>query len=118
VTCADELSAPAGDQVAAYVAAHTERLNLLLAHRPGVTFPTHTARTLATLDQLSDGRLTVHIITGGNDTEQRREGDYLTHDERYERTGEYIQILKKAWTSDEPISHEGPHYRGQSSRPS
>ncbi|HEY0537044.1 MAG TPA: LLM class flavin-dependent oxidoreductase [Actinoallomurus sp.] len=104
-------ASPDGDQIAAYVAAHTERLNLLLAHRPGVTFPTHTARTLATLDQLSDGRLTVHIITGGNDTEQRREGDYLTHDERYERTGEYIQILKRAWTSDEPISHAGPHYQ-------
>jgi alkanesulfonate monooxygenase len=104
-------ASPDGDQVAAYVAAHTSRLNLLLAHRPGVTLPTHTARTLATLDQLGDGRLTVHIITGGNDTERCREGDYLTYDERYERTGEYIQILKRAWTSREPISHEGQHYR-------
>jgi alkanesulfonate monooxygenase len=61
-------ASPDGDQIAAYIAAHTDRLNLLLAHRPGVTFPTHTARTLATLDQVSDGRLTVHLITGGNDT--------------------------------------------------
>jgi len=104
-------ASPDGDQVAAYVAAHTSMLQLLLAHRPGVTFPTHTARMLATLDQFSDGRLTVHIITGGNDTEQRREGDYLTHDERYERTGEYIEILKQAWTSREPFGHDGQHYR-------
>ena len=104
-------ASPDGDQVAAYVAAHTSTLQLLLAHRPGVTFPTHTARMLATLDQFSDGRLTVHIITGGNDTEQRREGDYLTHDERYERTGEYIEILREAWTARQPFGYEGRHYR-------
>ncbi|WP_157247527.1 LLM class flavin-dependent oxidoreductase [Nonomuraea typhae] len=104
-------ASPDGDQVAAYVAAHTERLQLLLAHRPGVTFPTHTARQLATLDRFADGRLTVHIITGGNDTEQRREGDYFPKDERYARTHEYIRILKRALTSRERFSHEGRFYR-------
>ncbi|HEX4705522.1 MAG TPA: LLM class flavin-dependent oxidoreductase [Pseudonocardiaceae bacterium] len=98
-------------QVAAYIAANTDRLQLLLAHRPNVSYPTFAAKTFATLDQISDGRLTVHFITGGNDHEQRREGDYLTKDERYTRTREYIQIVKRAWTSTEPFDHEGPHYR-------
>ena len=53
-------------------------------------YPTFAAKTFATLDQISDGRLTVHFITGGNDHEQQREGDYLTKDERYARTREYI----------------------------
>jgi alkanesulfonate monooxygenase len=98
-------------QAAAYIAANTERLQLLLAHRPNVSYPTFAAKTFATLDQISDGRLTVHFITGGNDHEQQREGDYLTKDERYSRTTEYIQIVKKAWTSREPFDHEGTHYR-------
>ncbi len=98
-------------QAAAYIAANTERLQLLLAHRPNLSIPTFAAKTVATLDQISNGRLTLHVITGGNDHEQQREGDFLSHDERYARTLEYIQILKRAWTSHEPFDHEGAHYR-------
>ncbi|MGA5318832.1 LLM class flavin-dependent oxidoreductase [Streptomyces seoulensis] len=96
---------------AAYIAARTERLQLLLAHRPNVSYPTFAAKTFATLDQISDGRLTVHFITGGNDHEQGREGDTLTKDERYTRTREYIGIVKKIWTTHEAFDHEGEHYR-------
>jgi alkanesulfonate monooxygenase len=71
-------SRPDGTQVAAYAAAHTERLNFLVAHRPGFVAPTLAARTFVTLDQFTGGRTAVHIITGGNDIEQRRDGDYLT----------------------------------------
>jgi alkanesulfonate monooxygenase len=98
-------------QAAAYIASHTDRLQLLLAHRPNLSIPTFAAKTVATLDQISEGRLTLHVITGGNDHEQRREGDFLTHDERYARTREYLQILKRAWTSREPFDHDGEHYR-------
>jgi alkanesulfonate monooxygenase len=96
---------------AAHIAAHTETLQLLLAWRPNLSTPTFAAKTYATLDQLSNGRLTVHFITGGSDHEQQREGDFLGHDERYARTREYIQIVKKAWTSKETFDFEGEHYR-------
>ncbi|EYT79594.1 alkanesulfonate monooxygenase [Streptomyces sp. Tu 6176] len=96
---------------AAYVASRTDRLGILLAHRPNVSYPTFAAKTFATLDQISDGRLTVHFITGGSDHEQRREGDTLTKDERYARTREYIGVVKKIWTTREPFDHEGEHYR-------
>lgn len=102
---------PDGFQLASYLAHQTTRLSPLLAHRPGFVSPTVAARAFATLDQLSDGRLAINFITGGNDTEQQRDGDFLTHDERYERTGEYIEVLKKVWTSDEPFDHEGRHYK-------
>jgi alkanesulfonate monooxygenase len=104
-------SAPDGFQVAAYAAARTTRLKFLLAHRPGFVAPTVAARNLASLDQLSDGRLAVHIITGGSDEEQARDGDFLTKDERYARTDDYITLLRKTWTSDTPFDHEGSHYR-------
>ncbi|MGW6945754.1 LLM class flavin-dependent oxidoreductase [Streptomyces xanthophaeus] len=96
---------------AAYIASRLDRLQILLAHRPNVSYPTYAAKTFATLDQISEGRLTVHFITGGNDHEQGREGDTLTKDERYARTREYIGIVKKAWTTREPFDHEGEHYR-------
>ena len=102
---------PEGTQVAAHVAAHTERLGLLIAHRPGFVFPTLAARQFATLDQFSGGRVAVHVITGGNDAEQRRDGDYLGKDERYARTDEYLEILRRSWTQAEAFSLDGRFYR-------
>jgi len=97
-------------QAAALIACRTERLQLLLAHRPNVAYPTFTAKTVATLDQISGGRLTLHVITGGNDHEQQREGDTLPKDRRYDRTREAIQIFKRAWTERSPFDFHGEHY--------
>jgi alkanesulfonate monooxygenase len=104
-------SQPDGIGVAAYAAAHTDRLGYLVAHRPGFMAPTLAARTFATLDQFAGGRIGVHIITGGSDGEQRRDGDYLAKDERYDRTDEYLDIVKQAWTAQQPFSYQGRHYR-------
>ena len=104
-------SQPDGTQVAAYAAAHTDRLSFLVAHRPGFVAPTLAARTFATLDQFAAGRIAVHIITGGSDGEQRRDGDHLSKDERYDRTDEYLDILKQAWTSDGPFGYQGRYYQ-------
>jgi alkanesulfonate monooxygenase len=101
---------PDPNAAAAYIASRTEKIQLLLAHRPNVSYPTFAAKTFATIDQISEGRVTVHFITGGTDHEQQREGDYLTHDERYGRTRESIQIIKRAWTSREPFNYDGQHY--------
>jgi alkanesulfonate monooxygenase len=97
--------------VVSYAAAVTDTVKFLLAHRPGFIEPTLAARKLATLDQFSGGRLAVHIISGGSDQEQQRDGDYLTHDERYARTDEYLSIVRAIWTSDKPIDHEARFYR-------
>ncbi len=83
----------------------------MLAHRPGFVAPTLAARQLATLDQFSDGRLAVHIISGGEDAEQQRDGDFLTHDERYARTDEYLDVVRRTWTSEAPFDHQGRFYR-------
>jgi alkanesulfonate monooxygenase len=97
--------------VTSYAAAVSERIGFMLAHRPGFVEPTLAARKLATLDQFSGGRLAVHIISGGDDAEQRRDGDFLGHDERYARTDEYIEVLRRIWTSDKPFDHQGRYYR-------
>jgi alkanesulfonate monooxygenase len=104
-------SAPDGFQVVAYAAQQTERLSFLLAHRPGFVAPTLAARQLATLDQFIDGRLAVHIITGGADHEQARDGDFVDKATRYRRTDDYLDVVKKTWTSQAPFDHAGPFYK-------
>ena len=104
-------NAPDGFLVAAHAAASTERLGMLLAHRPGFVAPTVAARKLATLDHLTRGRLALHCITGGSDADQRKDGDYVGHDERYQRTAEYLEILKLIWTAEKPVDYAGSFYR-------
>jgi alkanesulfonate monooxygenase len=106
-------NAPDGFLIGAHAAAATDRLGFLLAHRPGFVAPTLAARKLATLDQLTGGRLAVHMISGGNDTDQARDGDFVDHAGRYRRTEEYIEILKKVWTETEPFDFDGEFYRIQ-----
>ena len=106
-------STPDGFEVASYAAAHTERLGYLIAHRPGFVAPTLAARKAATLDQLTNGRIALHIITGGNDIEQRQDGDWLDHDSRYRRTDEYLDVMRRIWTETEPFDHDGEFYRLQ-----
>lgn len=101
--------------VGQYVAGHTRRLKLMLAHRPGFTAPTLAARQLATLDHLTDGRVAVHIITGGNDRELEQDGDWLTKDERYARTSEYLDVIRREW-SGETFDYDGAYYRVRGAR--
>jgi alkanesulfonate monooxygenase len=101
-------NSPESQIVAAHAAAITTRLGFLVAHRPGFTQPTLAARQLATLDQLSNGRVAVHIITGGADEEMARDGDTGTHKaDRYARTDEYLTVLKQEWTAATPFDHQG-----------
>jgi alkanesulfonate monooxygenase len=102
---------PDGFVVASYAAFVSRTLGLMLAHRPGFVAPTLAARKLATLDHFSGGRLAVHIISGGDDLDQRKDGDFLPHDARYQRTDEYVGILRRIWTTDRPIDHRGRYYR-------
>ncbi len=97
--------------LATYAAAVTERLKFMVAHRPGFLAPTMAARSFATLDQLSNGRAAIHIISAANDAETQCDGDFLTKDERYRRSREFVGILKSIWTSDEPVSFAGDFYR-------
>lgn len=103
-------NSPESQLVAAYAAAITTRLGFLVAHRPGFTQPTLAARQLATLDQLSRGRVAVHIITGGPDEEMARDGDHTTKALRYQRSDEYLDVLKQTWTAQQPFDHRGEFY--------
>ncbi|MCW2598836.1 MAG: Alkanesulfonate monooxygenase [Frankiales bacterium] len=88
----------------------TERLKFLVAFRPGFVSPTLAAQQAQTFQRISSGRLYLNIVTGGDPTEQRRFGDFLDHDQRYERTAEFLQVLRGAG-SGEPFDFTGRHYQ-------
>jgi alkanesulfonate monooxygenase len=97
--------------VATFITANTERIKPIVALRPNIMYPTVAAQSLATLDHLSGGRAVVHIISGSSDEEQARQGDYLTKDARYDRTEEFVTIMKRSWAETTPWSHEGSYYK-------
>lgn len=109
-------SGPDALSVAGYAASVSERIGFLIAHRPGFVAPSLAARQFATLDHFTGGRVALHVITGGSDAEQQRDGDWLDHDSRYRRTDEYLQIVRRVWTSEEPFDFEGEFYRLKGAR--
>lgn len=101
--------------VASGLAAATERLKFLVAVRPGVTLPSFTARQAAALDRLSEGRLLLNVVVGGNPVELAGDGVFLPHDERYQQASEYLHILR-GLLSGETVNFEGKHYRIEAGR--
>ncbi|MBT0671727.1 LLM class flavin-dependent oxidoreductase [Novosphingobium profundi] len=111
VLIANSAHRPDSLPIATWAAAATRTLGFMLAHRPGFVAPTMAARMFAILDRMSGGRCAVHIITGGDDGEVKADGDYTTKDERYRRSHEYVEVLRKTWSSAEPFDHAGEFYR-------
>jgi len=86
----------------------TERLRYLVAIRPGIISPTVSARMAATLDRLSNGRLLINVVTGGDPDENRGDGSFLSHAERYEVTDEFLQIWRRV-LQGEAVDFAGKH---------
>ncbi len=86
VLVAHSSASPDGFTVADQVLSRTQRFGVLLAHRPGFVAPTYAARKFATLDAFQPGRVAIHHITGGDELDQKRDGDFADHDRRYART--------------------------------
>ena len=88
----------------------TQRLRFLVAFRPGLVAPTLAAQMAATFQRVSGNRLLLNVVTGGDDVEQRRFGDFLSKEERYARAGEYLDVVRRAWQG-EPVDFDGRHVR-------
>ena len=95
----------------AVVAGRTRKLKFLVAMRPGFIAPTVAAKMSNTLDQLTQGRVLINVVTGGFPAELAADGDFTEHDDRYVRTQEFMQVVRKAWTEPKRFDHEGKYYR-------
>ncbi len=95
---------------AAALAAVTERLELMVAVRPTFHEPAILAKQAANIDQISNGRLALNVVSSWWADEARRYGIHFEeHDDRYARTEEWLKVLNGAWTEPR-FSHAGRHY--------
>jgi alkanesulfonate monooxygenase len=93
------------------VAARTDKMKFLVAMRPGFIAPTVAAKMSNTMDQLTQGRVLINVVTGGFPHELAADGDFTEHDDRYARTQEFMQVVRKAWLEPKSWNHDGRFYR-------
>lgn len=101
--------------VASALAPLTERLRFLVAVRPGLLQPAVAARMTATLDRISNGRLLINVVTGGDPVENRGDGLFLDHDARYEVTNEFLEIYTRL-LKGEVVDHQGKYLSSEQGR--
>jgi len=99
----------------AVLSAQSEHLKFLVAFRPGYYSPTLAAQMAATFQRQTDGRLFVNVVTGGESAEQRAYGDFSDKDSRYERTDEFLAIVRSLWEG-ETVDFTGKHLTVQQAR--
>ena len=102
-SCVDSLVA------ASHLTANTNTLNFLFAVRPGSTAPTQLAKQYSSVNYWSNNRVFVNVVTGGAPKELENDGDFLSHSDRYKRTREYIEILKRLFNG-ETFDFDGEFY--------
>lgn len=95
----------------AYYIARTQHVAPLIAFRSGYVNPTLAAKTFATLDQMSGGRVCINLIAGLDDRAAQADGVFDSKEVRYKKMGEEVEIMKRLWASRKPIDYTGKHYR-------
>ncbi len=101
--------------LASALAAETEKLRFLVAVRPGIMSPTVAARMASTFDRISDGRLLINVVAGGDPVELQGDGLFLDHDARYDATDEFLKVWKSV-LQGEQVSLEGEYIQVKDSK--
>ncbi|MEW6731365.1 MAG: LLM class flavin-dependent oxidoreductase [Acidobacteriota bacterium] len=95
----------------AALASVTEKLELMNAIRPGFRLPAITAKMAANIDNISGGRFSLNVVSAWWEQEMREYGgEWISHDKRYERTREFLEIIAGMW-SEEEFSYLGNYYQ-------
>ncbi|MFZ6774156.1 FMNH2-dependent alkanesulfonate monooxygenase [Undibacterium sp. SXout7W] len=90
----------------------TTRLKFLVAIRPGLSSPGLSVRMASTFDRISQGRLLINIVTGGDQGELEADGVFADHEKRYEITDEFLRIWRASLAGeggDAGYDFEGEH---------
>ncbi|MGI9254049.1 MAG: FMNH2-dependent alkanesulfonate monooxygenase [Thermomicrobiales bacterium] len=96
--------------VAASLASATKNLRFLVAVRPGLMSPTLSARMAATLDRITDGRVLINVVVGGDPVELAGDGLHVSHDERYEVADEFLTVWRNV-LAGETVDLDGKHMK-------
>jgi alkanesulfonate monooxygenase len=106
--------------LAAALGRETRRLRFIVAYRSGLLAPASFVQQVNTLSALIGGRVSLNVVAGTTEREQRSYGDFLDHDARYRRTDEFLAVCRALWDAGgegEPgVDFEGRHYRVEGGR--
>src|ERR1700719_4408292 len=89
----------------------TSQMRFLVAVRPGLISPTLAARMTATFDRLSNGRILINVVTGGDPVELAGDGVFDKHDDRYEISDEFLHIWRSILADRGEVNFAGKHLR-------
>ncbi|MEV4315442.1 LLM class flavin-dependent oxidoreductase [Actinocrispum sp. NPDC049592] len=109
----DSLLLPTGYQradpiaMATYFGGATRRVKYMVAIRPGTISPTLLVTQVNTVAAVTGGRITINVVAGHNSTEMRFYGDFLSHDERFQRSDEFWSICHALWRAEGPVDFHG-----------
>ena len=94
----------------------TRQIRFMLAYRSGLIAPTGFVQQVNTLAALTGGRVSLNMVVGHSQEEQRSYGDFLSHDERYQRSDEFLTICRAFWRGGGPVDFAGKYYRIEGGR--
>ena len=94
----------------------TSKIEFIIAYRSGIIAPTGFVQQLNTLSALINGRLSLNIVAGHSPQEQAYYGDWLSREERYARTTEFLEICLALWKKHGPVTYRGRYYQVESAR--
>jgi|SRR5580765_676859 alkanesulfonate monooxygenase len=103
-------------QLAIAIGLQTEKIKFMVACRSGLISPTFCVQQLNTASAFLPGRMLLNIVCGHTPHEMRYYGDFLDHDERYRRTGEFLTVCRGLWERKFPYSFSGEYYRIENAR--
>jgi alkanesulfonate monooxygenase len=69
----------------------------------------------ATVDRLSEGRLLINVVTGGDPAEAEGDGVFLSHDERYVATHEFLEVWRRV-LAQETVDYDGKYVKVKGAR--
>jgi alkanesulfonate monooxygenase len=97
--------------LAAAVGVLTTKIKFMVAVRSGVFSPAAFVQQVNTVSTLIDGRICINVVAGHTPEEQRYYGDFLAHDERYDRTDEFLTVCNAFWKREAEVDFDGKYYR-------
>jgi len=89
----------------------TNKIKFMVACRSGLISPTAFVQQVNTISVLTQGRICLNIVGGHTPEEQRYYGDFLTHDDRYERTDEFLAICRSFWSGSAEVNFQGKYFQ-------
>jgi alkanesulfonate monooxygenase len=111
------LNKPDPTLLAMAIGIQTETIKFIIACRSGVISPTYFVQQLNTLSHFIPGRFSLNVVAGHSPKEHQAYGDFMDHDQRYARTGEYLTICQQLWQDPaQTVNFNGEQYQVNEAR--